>query len=159
MDFKIIRALTFNKLFPIVIVLFVSISCNNNNCSDYYVLDEVIFYNTDTEELSNIEFRGFEKGSNFEKLIDSTYVVSNIEESSSRDSRFYANLNKNIRSDLDYLVSFKSTGRSCKITEIVIDEEICYDGLIHKEYSKSIDGYLMNGKHFSCQTIKIFPIN
>jgi hypothetical protein len=139
------------------IIYFFCISCSNNNCSDDYVLDKVKFYNTFSEELSNIEFRGYEKGSNFEKLIDSSYVVSNIVISAEGSSDFDADLNKKIRTNLDYLVTFKTTGRTCQITEILVNEEICNDGLIQKEYSKSFKSYMMNGDPFACQILKIFP--
>jgi hypothetical protein len=147
-----------NLIFPSIMIL-ICISCSSDNCSDDYVLDKVKFYNTYAEELSDIEFRGFEKGSNFEKLVDSSYIVSNIEISSEGSSNFDADLNKNIRTKLDYLVTFKSTGRTCQITEILVNEKICNDGLIQKEYSKSFKSYMMNGDPFACQILKIFPRN
>ena len=96
----------------------------------------------------------YERGSDFKKIADTSFLLTKIKKLDNVSSEFYGLLNKNINPTLDYSIEFKKTGRTCKITNIEVKEEICYDGHIFKEYSKSFDGYFMNDPHFSCQIKK-----
>src|SRR4030042_3390323 len=144
-----------------LLFLFLSIVLTNcegsKDCDDRYVLDRMLFFNSNIEELNNIEIIGYKKGSDFKTIIDTSYAVVKWEETDDYYLIYQGYLNKNIRTNLDYLISIKANSKSCRISEIKVKELICYEGLIFKEYSRSFDGYLVNGEKFACQIIKIFP--
>ena len=148
----------FKTFILITVILICFNSCaEDKDCDDYYIIDKMMFFNADLNELNNIEILGYKQGSDFKEIIDSSYRVIRFEDNSTTYLEFTGELNKDLRTDLDYKVLFNLSNRYCDITEIKVKENICNAKLFNSEYSKSFDGYLVNGGEFACQIIKIFP--
>jgi hypothetical protein len=135
------------------LALFFSCSKDDEKLSDTYVLDKIMFFNTSLDDLKYITIVGYEQGSNLSTVIDSTYYVLEFEEIENPYYNYYGYLNKDLRTDLDYKISFLSLGLICEITEIKVKKYGSFIG----GYRRSFDGYKMNGLDFACQIIKVFP--
>ncbi|MCK5137649.1 MAG: hypothetical protein KAR19_17825 [Bacteroidales bacterium] len=132
----------------------VNFGCSRPDCIDIYTVDEVIFYRFEIEELNSLKIQGYSPDGSFEKLIDASFYITNFE---LLGEEYYGYLNKPIRTDLDYLFFFSQSERWCKITNIQVKEELCYNGMFVKEYIKSFNGYYVDTLRFACQILKVFP--
>lgn len=136
-----------------ILALFLIVACQKEEFSDSYTLDKIEFFNSSLDDLNNITIVGYEQGGEFKKIVDSTYYVTDFQEIDSPYYIYYGYLNKDIRTDLDYKISFLSSGQTCEITEIKVKRV----GTLIGGYSRSFSGYKVNGLDFACQIIKIFP--
>lgn len=150
--------LTFiQQIFIISMILLTFLSCNtDNNCDDFYILDKIEVFNVRTEALNEIEIKGYEKDNSFSKIIDSTIYLTDYYKVDSFYAHFIGYLNKDLNTNLDYKITFSNWDKICLITEIKVKESPC-GGIISNDYSKSFDGYQVNGVTFKCQIIKVFP--
>ncbi len=140
-----------------LLIVFISSCDRRKYCNDFYILDKIEFFNTTIDGLNNIKIYGYEKGSDFTQIIDSSYYITEFKKTGIYNNLYTGYLNKNLNTDLDYIINFNLTNKHCKISEINIKESLCYNGLFHKEYEYSFGGYLVNGEPFACQIIKVFP--
>lgn len=63
-----------HEVIVLILIICISISCSSDQyCSDYYTLDKMLFYNISAEEIENVSILGYEKGSDYTKVIDSLY--------------------------------------------------------------------------------------
>ena len=136
-----------------VMTLFLTAACKKDDFSDVYVLDKMEFFNSSSDDLNNITIVGYEQGGEFKKIVDRTYYVTTFEEIENPYYDYNGYLNKDLRTDLDYKISFLSSGKTCEITEIKVKKA----GTLLGGYSRSFNGFKVNGSDFNCQIIKIFP--
>lgn len=137
----------------LIMTLFLIVACQKEDFHDGYTLDKIEFFNSSLDDLNYITIVGYEQGGEFKKIVDSTYYVTTFEEIESPYYIYYGYLNKDLRTDLDYKISFLSTDQTCKITDIKVKKI----GTLIGGYSRSFNGYKVNGLDFACQIIKLFP--
>jgi len=137
-----------------IIILLLFAACRKENFPDGYILNKMEFHNSSLKALSNITIVGYKQGGEFTKIVDNTYCITKFKKIETKYDNYYeGDLNKDLRTDLDYKISFLSLGQTCEITEIRVRK---FGNLI-EGYSRSFDGYKVNGLNFGCQIIKVFP--
>lgn len=142
------------KFYLLIIFMLLLIACRKENIKDGYILNKMEFHNSSLKALSNITIVGYKQGGKFTKIVDDTYYITNFKKIETKYDVYYeGDLNKDLRTDLDYKISFISLGQTCEITEIKVRKF----GNFIDGYSKSFDGYKVNGLNFGCQIIKVFP--
>ena len=152
--------MTIRKLLKYVLlqgVIVTFCSCSNNNCNDSYDLDKMLFYNVHIDELQNVRLIGYEKTGKFDKIVDNSYEIIEIEYEIDNWYTHQGVLNKQINTELDYKILFDDINDSCLITNIIIEEKVCSQVLFFKKYEYSFKNYTMNGLGFACQIFKAFP--
>lgn len=139
-----------------IIFLVLTTGCNSTTCDNDVELDVLEIFYTDYHDLQTVTIEGYEKGSNFTELKDASYEIIGYNEIDSVMHIFDCRLSKKISGKLDYKITLHSENTVCYLTDININDELCYDGMFVKKYSKKLDGYYVNGGLFACQILKVF---
>jgi hypothetical protein len=139
-----------------IVLLFISAGCNSTTCDNGAEMDVLEIFYTDYEDLQTVTIEGYKKGSNFTELKDASYKIIGYNEIDTMTHIFDCRLNKKISGKLDYKITIQADNTVCYLTDINVKDELCYDGMFVKKYSKKLDGYYVNGGLFACQVLKVF---
>jgi hypothetical protein len=142
--------------FNLLLLIFLLAGCNSVTCDNGAELDILEIFYTEYEDLQTVTIEGYKKGSNFTELTDASYKIIEYNEIDTVTHIFDCRLNKKINAKLDYKITLQVDNRVCYLTNINAEDELCYDGMFVKKYSKRLDGYYVNGGLFACQVLKVF---
>lgn len=139
-----------------ILMVFLLAGCNSITCDNGAELDLLEIFYTEYEDLQSVIIEGYEKGSNFTDLKDASYKIIGYNEIDTNTHIFDCRLNKKINGKLDYKITLQAGNKVCYLTDINVEDELCYDGMFVKKYSKRLGGYYVNGGLFACQVLKVF---
>lgn len=124
------------------ILIFTS-CCTKKECVGSDDINSIRFYGFDEQDLEGVVIKRYAKGAGFQSVIDSVVIV--VEYSMANTTYQEVNLTNDVPFEYDYRIEVTGINQSFTMTDFVIKEEECNDGLLCSDHFNVLDSYQVNG--------------